>query len=34
MTNQHYTLFDSAIGICGIEWGPRGINGVQLPMGE
>jgi methylated-DNA-[protein]-cysteine S-methyltransferase len=27
-------LFDSAIGICGIEWGPRGINGVQLPMGS
>jgi methylated-DNA-[protein]-cysteine S-methyltransferase len=34
MTNQHYTLFDTAIGICGIEWGPRGINGVQLPMGS
>jgi methylated-DNA-[protein]-cysteine S-methyltransferase len=34
MSNQHYTLFDSAIGICGIEWGPRGINGVQLPMGS
>jgi methylated-DNA-[protein]-cysteine S-methyltransferase len=34
MTNQHYALFDSAIGICGIEWGPRGINGVQLPMGS
>jgi methylated-DNA-[protein]-cysteine S-methyltransferase len=34
MSNQHFTLFDSAIGICGIEWGPRGINGVQLPMGS
>jgi len=34
MTNQHYALFDTAIGICGIEWGPRGINGVQLPMGS
>ena len=34
MSNQHYALFDSAIGICGIEWGPRGINGVQLPMGS
>jgi methylated-DNA-[protein]-cysteine S-methyltransferase len=33
-SNQHYALFDSAIGICGIEWGPRGINGVQLPMGS
>ena len=34
MTDQHYCLFDSAIGPCGIEWGPRGINGVQLPMGD
>src|SRR6201997_3750038 len=34
MTDQHYTLFDTAIGICGIEWGPRGINGLQLPMGS
>jgi methylated-DNA-[protein]-cysteine S-methyltransferase len=35
MTNQqHYALFDTPIGICGIEWGPRGINGVQLPMGS
>jgi methylated-DNA-[protein]-cysteine S-methyltransferase len=33
MTDQHYALFDTAIGICGIEWGPRGINGLQLPMG-
>jgi len=34
MTDQHFTLFDTPIGICGIEWGPRGINGVQLPMGN
>ena len=34
MTDQHYALFDTAIGICGIEWGPRGINGLQLPMGS
>ena len=33
MTDQYFTLFDTPIGICGIEWGPRGINGVQLPMG-
>jgi methylated-DNA-[protein]-cysteine S-methyltransferase len=26
-----FTLFDSAIGPCGIAWGPRGIVGVQLP---
>ncbi len=32
--HQLYTLFDTTIGICGIEWGPRGINGVQLPMGS
>ena len=34
MTDQYFTLFDTAIGICGIEWGPRGINGLQLPMGS
>jgi methylated-DNA-[protein]-cysteine S-methyltransferase len=34
MTEQHYALFDTPIGICGIEWGSRGINGVQLPMGS
>ena len=34
MTNQHYALFETAIGTFGIEWGPRGINGVQLPMGS
>jgi methylated-DNA-[protein]-cysteine S-methyltransferase len=34
MTDKHFTLFDTAIGICGIEWGPRGINGLQLPMGS
>ncbi|MGA7071211.1 methylated-DNA--[protein]-cysteine S-methyltransferase [Bradyrhizobium sp.] len=33
MTDQHYALFDTPIGVCGIEWGPRGINGLQLPMG-
>ena len=33
MTDQHYALFETPIGICGIEWGPRGINGLQLPMG-
>src|ERR1700759_1807166 len=33
VTDQHYALFETPIGICGIEWGPRGINGVQLPMG-
>jgi methylated-DNA-[protein]-cysteine S-methyltransferase len=26
-----FTLFDTAIGPCGIAWGPCGIVGVQLP---
>lgn len=26
-----YTLFDTAIGRCGIAWGSRGVIGVQLP---
>ena len=25
------TLFDTAIGRCGLAWGPRGLIGVQLP---
>lgn len=29
-----FALFDTAIGACGIAWGPRGIVGVQLPEGE
>src|SRR5438046_269156 len=34
MTDQHFALFDTSIGRCGIAWGPRGINAVQLPMGS
>ena len=34
MTDQNFTLFDTAIGCCGVVWGPRGINAVQLPMGS
>ena len=26
-----YALFDTAIGRCGIAWGPQGVIGVQLP---
>ena len=33
MTDQHFAIFDTAIGRCGIAWGQRGINAVQLPMG-
>src|SRR5436305_11235172 len=32
MTQQSFAVFDTAIGRCGIAWGERGINGVQLPM--
>jgi methylated-DNA-[protein]-cysteine S-methyltransferase len=31
MTGREYTIFDSAIGRCGIAWGAAGIIGVQLP---
>jgi len=31
MSEHLYTLFETAIGPCGIAWGPRGITGVQLP---
>jgi methylated-DNA-[protein]-cysteine S-methyltransferase len=33
MTGQYFAIFDTAIGRCGIAWGRRGINAVQLPMG-
>src|SRR3954466_10184969 len=29
---QHFAIFDTAIGRCGIAWGEHGINAVQLPM--
>lgn len=31
MSAQGHTLFDTAIGRCGIVWGANGILGVQLP---
>jgi len=34
MTDQHFTVFDTAIGACAIAWGRRGIHSVQLPMGS
>lgn len=34
MTGRHFAVFDTSIGRCGIVWGARGINGVQLPMGS
>jgi methylated-DNA-[protein]-cysteine S-methyltransferase len=34
MTDHHFAIFETAIGSCGVVWGPRGISGVQLPMGN
>jgi methylated-DNA-[protein]-cysteine S-methyltransferase len=31
MSGRGFTLFDTAIGRCGIAWAARGIVGVQLP---
>jgi methylated-DNA-[protein]-cysteine S-methyltransferase len=31
MAGRGYSIFDSAIGRCGIAWGDAGILGVQLP---
>ena len=31
MTGRGYTIFDTAIGRCGIAWGDFGVLGVQLP---
>jgi methylated-DNA-[protein]-cysteine S-methyltransferase len=31
MAGRGYTIFDTAIGRCGIAWGDGGILGVQLP---
>jgi methylated-DNA-[protein]-cysteine S-methyltransferase len=31
MSGQAFTIFDTAVGRCGIAWGDRGIVGVQLP---
>ena len=31
MAGRGYTIFDTAVGRCGIAWGDLGIVGVQLP---
>ena len=31
MAGCGYTIFDTAVGRCGIAWGDSGIIGVQLP---
>jgi methylated-DNA-[protein]-cysteine S-methyltransferase len=32
MTDHRFTVFDTALGSCGVAWGERGIVAVQLPM--
>lgn len=34
MTNRHYTLFETAIGPCGIVWADGRIVGSQLPEAD
>lgn len=31
---QHYCLFDTAIGPCGVAWSERGLTRVQLPEAD
>jgi methylated-DNA-[protein]-cysteine S-methyltransferase len=31
MDRSGYTIFDTALGRCGIAWGPRGLLAVELP---
>jgi len=32
--SEGFTLFDTAIGTCGVAWNDRGLTGVQLPQSE
>jgi methylated-DNA-[protein]-cysteine S-methyltransferase len=34
MTDHGFALFETAVGPCGVAWGPDGILGVQLPEGD
>jgi O-6-methylguanine DNA methyltransferase len=34
MAPQGFSLFETAIGHCGVAWSPRGLVGVQLPEGR
>lgn len=34
MTPQHFAIFETALGPCGIVWTARGIAGVNLPEGS
>jgi methylated-DNA-[protein]-cysteine S-methyltransferase len=34
MTTQSFTLFETAIGSCGVVWSEHGVVGVQLPEAD
>ncbi len=34
MSAQHFAIFDTALGHCGVVWTSRGIAGVNLPEGS
>lgn len=34
MSQSGFALFETAIGACGIAWGPEGLLGVQLPEAD
>jgi methylated-DNA-[protein]-cysteine S-methyltransferase len=34
MSAQHFAIFDTALGHCGLVWTSRGIAGVDLPAGS
>jgi methylated-DNA-[protein]-cysteine S-methyltransferase len=34
MTTEAFTLFDTAIGPCGVAWGRRGLTALQLPEAD
>ena len=29
-----FAVFDTALGVCGVAWGPQGLVGVQLPQDD
>jgi methylated-DNA-[protein]-cysteine S-methyltransferase len=31
---EHYGLFDTAIGPCGVAWSGRGLTRLQLPAAD
>ncbi|WP_422096965.1 methylated-DNA--[protein]-cysteine S-methyltransferase [Variovorax sp.] len=32
--NAGFAVFDTALGVCGVAWGPQGLVGVQLPQDD